>query len=171
MTKITELKPNEVLVFGANSQGFHGAGLAGYACRGETDFSWRNDPWFNRARTSPVGSLERVGKWCIFGVARGWSKGREGMGYAIETIKVAGQKRSTPLSDIQNQFVNLFVFCEEHQQWRFLMTDIGCGLAGYSEQEMANTFMIALDGNISNAPDNLVIPEDLYLGLVFAHER
>ena len=172
MTKfVTQLAPNEVFVYGSNSTGFSGAGAAGYACRGTAENTWRTDPWVDKAQRAPIGSPDRVGKWAVWGTARGWSQGREGMGYAIETIKHAGQKRSTPLWEIEQQFVNLFVFCEEHPQWRFLMTDVGAGLSGYSEAEMADIFVRALDGNLSNAPDNLVIPEDLYLGLVFTHER
>ncbi len=172
MTKlITHLEPNEVFIFGSNSTGFHGAGAAGYAFRGTSANTWRTCPLVDKARRAAVDSPDRVGKWTVWGKARGWSRGHEGMSYAIETIKHPGQKRSTPPHEIQSQFVELFHFCDEHPEWFFLMTPVGASLAGYSEEEMFDILWAALkqdnrlwdDGNDGiNAPDNLVIPIDLY---------
>ena len=66
------------------------------------------------------------------------------------------------MDDIKAQFNEMFVFCEQNREWRFLMTLVGAGLAGYSEEEMANTFLSTLEGDIDDAPSNLVIPIDLY---------
>jgi hypothetical protein len=38
----------EVLVFGSNRSGFHGAGSAGLAFRGDSRNTWRSDPFFLR---------------------------------------------------------------------------------------------------------------------------
>lgn len=159
---ITELAPNEVLVYGSNSTGFSGAGLAGLAVRGTATNTWRTDPWVAAARAAPVGHPDRIGKWAVWGVARGWSKGMEGMGYAVQTIERPGLKRSTPLADIRAQLVELWAFCRRHPEWHFLLTPIGAGLAGWSEDEMAETLLASLGGDIAAAPANLIIPVDLY---------
>lgn len=158
---ITSLAPNEVFVYGANSSGFSGAGSAGLAVRGTAANTWRTDPWVARARNTPVGHPDRIGKWGVWGISRGWSKGKEGMGYAIETIRHPGQLRSIPLVEIQEQIVGLCVFAREHPEWTFLLTAVGSRYAGYSGNEMTDTLCAALV-QASGCPTNLVIPPDLY---------
>ena len=158
---ITCLQPNQILVFGSNASGFHGAGAAGFACRGTSQNTWRHDEWFLKAMKSPVGSTERVGKWAIFGHARGLQQGREGRSYAIVTIKHPGQRRSIPLSEIQAQFVDLCSCCHSNPQSEFLFTAVGSGLAGYTAAEMLATFRAALKQS-GGKPANLVLPQDLY---------
>ncbi len=160
MKPITSLAPNEVFTFGSNRSGFHGAGAAGFACRGTALNTWRTDPWFQTARRSPVGSPARVGKWAVFGVARGFQVGREGMSYAIETIREAGLKRSTPLSEIQEQFVELFRFANTRSDLTFLLTPVGVGLSGWTAPEMAACLSAAIRQH--PVPGNVVIPPDIY---------
>lgn len=157
---ITHLALDEVFVFGSNAQGFHGAGAAGLAMRGTAANTWRTDVAFHRAMRAPVGHPDRIGKWAVFGVARGWQQGREGMSYAIQTIERPGWKRSTPLRDIEDQLVGLFGFATQHPEWRFLMTPIGVGLSGWRAEEMAETLARAI-GRLAPLP-NVVIPPDLY---------
>lgn len=158
---ITKLAPNEVFIMGSNGSGFHGAGAAGYACRGTSANTWRSDPWVAKALQTPIGSPERVGKWAELGKARGWQKGREGMSYAIQTVERPGQKRSTPLGEIKKQLIELVVFCRLHDEWTFLMTPLGSNLAGWTNQEMKETLFSALE-IAGGCPHNLVIPTDLY---------
>lgn len=170
MTPITTLAPHQVFVYGSNSTGFSGAGAAGLAVRGTSANTWRTDEWFLRAMRAPVGSPDRIGKWAVFGVARGWSQGREGMGYAIETIRHPGHKRSTPLREIEDQLVDLFLFADKHPEWEFLMTPVGAGLAGWTPEEMAHTLARAVDrhdciSRAGYARPNVVIPPDLYEGI------
>ncbi len=166
---ITSLAPNEVFVFGSNRSGFHGAGAAGYACRGTAENTWRTDEWFLKAMKAPVGSPDRVGKWAVYGVGRGWQQGREGMSYAIQTIEKPGMKRSTSRDNIEDQFIRLFVFALEHPEWQFLMTPVGAGLSGYTAAEMAFTLRTAstqwgfrFSGGI---PINVIAPTNLYEGI------
>lgn len=144
MSLITQLAPNEVFVFGANANGFHGAGAAGYAMRGTAANTWRTDESFLRAMRAPVGHPDRVGKWAVYGVGRGWQQGREGMSYAIQTIERPGQKRSTPLREIQSQLVELYAFATTHPEWTFLMTPIGAGLSGWTAEEMSDTLKASI---------------------------
>lgn len=133
---IKELRENEVFVFGSNSTGFHGAGAAGLACRGDSRNTWRYDEWFLKARNSPKGSPKRIGKWAVYGIPHGFQEGSEGRIYAIETIKRAGRKRSTSLEFIHKQLIDLMEFAKENKQYEFLITNIGSHLAGYSVKEM-----------------------------------
>lgn len=151
---ITELKENQVFVFGSNASGFHGAGAAGLACRGESKNSWRGDVWFLRAMKSPKSSPERIGKWAVYGVARGYSEGREGKSYAIQTIHRPGEKRSTPLSEIRDQIKDLISFAQNHPTLEFLVTKIGSSLAGYSPQEIKSCF------EDLDIPDNIWLPKE-----------
>jgi hypothetical protein len=131
-----KLDPNEVFCFGANGTGFHGAGAAGLACRGESANTWRQDAWFKSAMAAPEGSPERVGKWAVYGVARGFQKGREGMSYAIQTVTRPGQRRSIPLDEIYAQLCDLRDFIKKHPEWTFIITPLGEGYAGYTKLEM-----------------------------------
>ena len=133
---ITHLSSNQVFVFGSNAQGFHGAGAAGFACRGDHRNNWRADPWFQKAIRSPVGSTDRIGKWAVFGIARGFQQGRDGSSYAIETIKRPGAKRSTSRREIYFQLVELWKYAEVHPESEFLIAPLGTGYAGYEESEM-----------------------------------
>lgn len=100
---ITTLAPEQVFVFGSNASGFHGAGSAGQAMRGDACNTWRHDPAFLRAMKSPVGSAGRVGLWAVYGVARGPMLGTSGKSYAVQTVTDTGKKRSLPLADIHAQ--------------------------------------------------------------------
>ena len=158
MSQITQLADNEVFVFGSNSTGFSGAGSAGLACRGDARNTWRSDSWFLAAMKSPVGSPNRIGKWAVYGVARGYQVGREGRSYAIETIKHPGMRRTIPLSVIEDQLKQMFVFARENPNLRFLMTPVGAGYAGYTDGEMRGVW----DRVKEAAPSNVVAPKDLY---------
>ena len=160
MKTISTLKPHQVFVFGSNSTGFHGAGAAGYACRGTSANTWRSDPWFEKARKSPIGSPDRVGKWAVYGVARGLQQGLESKSYAIVTIVQPGLKRSVPLEEIEAQISTLLELAHRRADLEFLMTPIGANLAGYTAAEMADTLQRALLKQ--PAPKNIIIPEDLY---------
>lgn len=133
---VTELKPHEVFVFGSNASGFHGAGAAGLACRGERKNSWRHDEWFLQAMRAEPGSPDRVGKWAIYGQAKGFMQGREGKSYAIVTIKKPGEKRSVSRREIYSQLIELWDFIKSHPEYNFLITPLGEGLAGYTSEEM-----------------------------------
>lgn len=150
---ITQLADDEVFVFGSNSTGFHGAGASGYAFRNNSDYNWRNDKFFIEAMNSSVGSKQRIGKWAIYGVARGFQVGISGKSYAIETIRKPGMKRSTPLSEIAKQVEELCAFAKTRNDLNFLVTPIGCQLAGYSEDEIKKIFT-----SINVLPDNIILP-------------
>lgn len=159
--KITKLAPNEVFVFGSNAGGFHGAGSAGQAMRGDSQNTWRNDQKFLKAKSTTTGHPDRIGKWAVYGVARGHQIGNEGQSFAIETIVRPGERRSTPLTDIQKQFETLLVFAETHSDLKILMTPVGCGYSGYSTEEMNKCWVGAIK-NHGHLPKNVENTENLY---------
>jgi hypothetical protein len=93
-------------------------------------------------------------------VARGFQEGRDGKSYAIQTIVAPGRKRSTSLAEIEDQFVELFVFAGKHPELEFLMTPVGARLAGYTAAEMKATLERACCRFAP--PPNIIIPADLY---------
>lgn len=144
---ITELKQNEVFVFGSNAKGIHGAGAAltafGHKYHRELKLSrWDGRPF--------------KGKWAVYGIARGFQVGYEGMSYAIETKADWRVARSTPLREIGVQCVQMFVFAEKHPEYKFLCTDFGAGKAGYSSKEISRSFYWGQIGCI--IPDNVYLP-------------
>lgn len=111
---ITDLKANEVFVFGSNLKGQHGGGAA---------------------------KLAR--KW---GAKWGKGIGMAGQTYAIPTKK--DFVKTMPIDEIE-LFVSQFIFyAKDHAELMFLVTKIGCGLAGYEVEDIAPLFKKAI--GISN---------------------
>lgn len=139
---VTSLAHDEVFVFGSNRAGFHGAGSAGQACRGNSDTDWRSDSRFLRIKGAAEGSAERVGEWAVFGVGRGYQVGRTGRSYAIETIERPGReyRRQTPLADIATQLRALVAFGVSRPDLRFVVTPVGEGYSGFTRSEMADVW-------------------------------
>lgn len=156
---ISSLQQHEVFIFGSNANGFHGAGSAGLACRGDAKNTWRKDPWFLEAMKSPPGSPKRVGKWAVYGVARGFQCGKEGKSYAIQTIEFPGKKRSTSLAEIKKQLRELADYAKINPQYNFLMTPIGVGLAGWTNPEMRQIWTEI----VNEMPNNVKVPNNLYI--------
>lgn len=104
--EITELKDNEIFVFGSNTGGRHGKGAAKQA------LTWG-------------------AKW-------GQGEGLQGKTYGIPTKD--SKIRTLPVNDIR-PFVDRFVqFAKDHPEMIFLVTEIGCGLAGYKPKDIAPLF-------------------------------
>jgi len=143
---ISELKPNEVMVFGANLSGFHGAGSAGFASFGVPGNRWREFDYANK----PKGWK---GKWNVKGQGEGLQEGTEGKSYALPTVWKAGQKRSLSREEIVGNIRRMYACAKAHPQWRFLVAGSTSGrlLCGYSHEELCAMYRVA--GPI---PDNVV---------------
>ena len=113
---ITELKENEIFVFGSNLQGFHGGGAAKIAYRS-------------------------------FGAEWGKGIGLYGKSYAIPTMQ-GGVETIRPYVD---EFIR---FAIENPHLVFLVTRIGCGIAGFRDEEIAPLFIDAIDVG------NIILPEE-----------
>ena len=113
--RISELKPNEIFVFGSNLAGAHGGGAARIA--------------YQR-----------------FGAIMGQGVGLQGQSYAIPTMQ-GGVETIKPYVD---EFI---VFAAKHPEMKFLITKIGCGIAGFRNEEIAPLFVGAID------VENVILPK------------
>ena len=80
-----------------------------------------------------------------FGAIWGQGVGLQGQSYAIPTMQ-GGVDTIKPYVD------DFITFAQEHPELRFLVTRIGCGIAGFKDEEIATLFRKALN------LDNIVLP-------------
>ncbi|MCQ2283712.1 MAG: hypothetical protein MJZ57_02285 [Bacteroidales bacterium] len=73
-----------------------------------------------------------------FGAIWGQGVGLQGQSYAIPTMH-GGPERIQPYVD---EFI---IFAEEHPEMNFLVTPIGCGIAGFTPADIAPLFARAKD--------------------------
>ena len=119
--RITELRPNEIFVFGSNLAGQHAGGAAYLAYK-------------------------------RFGAIWGQGVGLQGQSYAIPTMQ-GGVETIKPYVD---EFIE---FAKTHPQLKFLVTEIGCGIAGFSVEEIAPLFEQAIE------VENIYLPERFWMVL------
>ncbi|MBY5553690.1 hypothetical protein J0664_06240 [Rhizobium leguminosarum] len=82
------------------------------------------------------------------GAIYGQGVGRQGNSYGIPTKDAS--LRTLPLRDIRG-YVNAFIsYACRNQDLLFMLTPIGCGLAGYKPADIAPMF--------SHAPTNVIMP-------------
>ena len=81
-----------------------------------------------------------------FGAIMGQGVGLQGQSYAIPTMQ-GGVETIKPYVD------KFIAFAKEHSELTFLVTRIGCGIAGFTDEEMAPLFSEAKD------LENVVLPE------------
>ncbi len=99
---ITELKENEIFVFGSNLEGMHGGGAARLA-------------------------YEK------FGAIWGQGVGLQGQSYGIPTMHGG-------VEDIKPYVDEFIKFAKSHPELTFLVTRIGCGIAGFRDEDIAPLF-------------------------------
>ncbi len=116
---ISELKPNQISVFGSNRAGLHAGGAARLA-------------------------KEK------FGAREGVSEGLTGHSYAFRTLTENFQKVSP--AALQSSRARLFETARAHPETIFLLTKVGCGIAGFSEDHIRPLF--------ADAPANVVLPRE-----------
>ena len=81
-----------------------------------------------------------------FGAIWGQGTGLQGQSYAIPTMHGG--------VDVIAPYVNDFIaFAKEHPELKFLVTEIGCGIAGFKAREMAPLFKESLE------VENIYLPE------------
>lgn len=82
-----------------------------------------------------------------FGAQWGQGVGMQGRSYGIPTMQ-GGVETIQPYVD---EFIR---FAKDHPQYTFLVTRIGCGIAGFTPEEIAPLFQKAMD------MENVLLPED-----------
>lgn len=115
---ITELKENEIFVFGSNLQGMHGGGAARLAHE-------------------------------KFGAIWGQGVGLQGQSYGIPTMH-GGVDAIKPYVD---EFIE---FAKSHPELTFFVTRIGCGIAGFRDEEIAPLFKECIE------IDNVILPRSFH---------
>ena len=115
---ITELKENEIFVFGSNLQGMHGGGAALIAYK-------------------------------KFGAIWGQGVGLQGQSYGIPTMHGG--------VDVIKPYVDEFIgFSKSHPELTFLVTRIGCGIAGFRDEEIAPLFKECIE------MENVCLPKSFH---------
>ena len=114
--RISELRENEIFVFGSNLAGAHGGGAAWLAYR-------------------------------RFGAVWGEGVGLHGRTYAIPTMQ-GGVDTVKPYVD------DFILFSKEDKELTFLVTRIGCGIAGFRNEEIAPLFKDAI------CVENIILPKE-----------
>ncbi len=84
------------------------------------------------------------------GAVDGKGVGLQGASYAIPTKDHA--LRGLPLDQIAHYVSQFIEFATEHQEMTFQVTRVGCGLAGYSDKQMAPLF--------ARVPKNCRLPDE-----------
>lgn len=85
-----------------------------------------------------------------FGATWGQGVGLQGQAYAIPTM----QGGVTTIKPYIDEFL---AFAKAHSELRFLVTEIGCGIAGFKVEEIAPLFRA-----IENDIENVYLPESFY---------
>jgi uncharacterized protein (DUF1330 family) len=78
-----------------------------------------------------------------FGAVWGQGEGLQGQSYGIDTM--SGR------IVFEQQAARFLAFARAHAELRFLVTEVGCGIAGYTPEEVAPFF--------AAAPENVVLPD------------
>jgi hypothetical protein len=76
--------------------------------------------------------------------------GPQGLSYAIPTKDE--RIRTLPLSVVNNYVLQFIDYAKKNPELDFYVVKIGCGLAGFNEDEISPMFV--------GAPDNCYLPED-----------
>lgn len=93
--------------------------------------------------------------WNKFGAEMGVGEGLTGQCYALPTMDE--YFRTLPLDEIKEKIANFVKVCNEHPEKIFLLTKIGCGIAGYSPTQIAPL----LKKNLP-LPSNLILPLEFH---------
>jgi hypothetical protein len=91
------------------------------------------------------------------GAVWGQAKGLQGQSYGIVTLDESMHR--VPLWYIEEQLKELREFAIQHPDKEFLVTAIGCGIAGFRIEEIA-TVIRYISKNAGAWPSNVIFPEE-----------
>ena len=104
---------------------------------------------FGSNRAGKHGKGAALAAYRQYGAIYGKGEGLQGQSYAIPTKDERIQ--TLPLEEINKHVAIFCAFAFEHPELIFLLTPIGCGLAGYSPSQIAPMFR--------DAPANVIFPD------------
>jgi hypothetical protein len=107
----------------------------------------------NRLGIHGAGAAKEAHRY--YGAIYGRGEGLAGECYAIPTKKTPYV--SLPLIEVAHAVERFISFAKEHPQYEFHLTRIGCGLGGFTDEEIAPLFR--------GSPKNVHLP-DRWLGLI-----
>lgn len=81
---------------------------------------------------------------CCWGAEWGQADGLQGLTYGIPT-KDASIRRTLSIEEIKPFVDSFIIFAVEHPNLTFLVTEIGCGLAKLTPEDVAPLFKEAID--------------------------
>jgi hypothetical protein len=90
-----------------------------------------------------------------FGAEWGVGSGRTGQCYAIDTM--------SGIFELTSNLEDFLIYAKRHPELTFLLTKIGCGIAGYEEREIKELLDIAVhrvNHFSGEVPGNVIKPED-----------
>lgn len=102
-----------------------------------------------------------------FGAEMGLGNGLSGNSYAIPTKD--RNVETLPLDKVKSYIVEFIGFVLNHQNLTFYLTKIGCGLAGFTIEEIKNIFWEVIEEYRTESskeqylPSNLIIPKEFDL--------
>lgn len=85
-----------------------------------------------------------------WGARYGEGHGLQGQTYALATVRVPGEK--LPMLSLQRNINDFIAFASLNPGRTFLVTEVGCGLAGFSVEEVAPLFADAVNVPNINLP-------------------
>ncbi len=88
-----------------------------------------------------------------FGAVWGQPEGLQGQSYAIPVDFGKDARKDVEVKAAVDRFI---AFAKEHSELFFLVTRVGCGIAGYHDNEMASFFKDALELNNVSLPKSFV---------------
>jgi len=103
----------------------------------------------NRSGRHGRGAAKTALKW---GARMGVGEGHEGQTYGISTKDANIQTLS--LREIQINVDRFIRYAEKHPELTFLVTEVGCGLAGFKPKDIAPMF--------KNPPANVALPKSFW---------
>lgn len=86
-----------------------------------------------------------------FGAKEGLGEGRSGQSYALPTKD--SRITTLSLSEIAKHVQTFVAHARAHPELEFLVTQIGCGLAGYTPKEIGALFRA-----LAPLPENVILP-------------
>ena len=99
-------------------------------------------------------ALEARKKW---GAIYGQAEGLQGKSYAIITKELRKDQPKVTVGQIRNGVDRFLIFADEHPDLTFKVTPIGCGLAGFTPNQIALLFEFS--------PPNVILPDEFKFAL------
>ena len=103
-----------------------------------------------------------------FGAVWGIGEGLRGNSYALPTLNRSMERVS--VGALKQAFKHLFQEIDFNPELCFLLTKVGCGIAGYTVEEVARAFWESVNSfyngrwttYVGSLPEGLIIPEEFY---------